>query len=120
MRGPNSGAAVEPPAATATASRGPSIGKCPVFPADSIWNTPVAKLPLDPHSSTYIQNIGADKTLHADFGRDPKSGIPYNVVSGNPRKVAVHAEGGESDLGPAPIPANPWWTRMIAGCTNFS
>jgi hypothetical protein len=105
MRGPNSGAAVEP-SATATASRGPSIGKCPVFPADSIWNTPVNKLPLDPHSSTYIQSIGADKTLHADFGRDPKSGIPFNVVSGNPRKVAVHA-GGESDVTPAPIPANP-------------
>ena len=107
MRGPNSGAAVEPPPATSTASRGPSIGKCPVFPADSIWNTPVDKLPLDPHSSLYIQSIGADKTLHPDFGRDPKSGIPYNVVSGNPRKVDVHAEGGESDTGPAPIPANP-------------
>ena len=107
MRGPNSGATVEPPSTASTALRGPSIGKCPVFPADNIWNTPVDKLPLDPHSASYIRSIGGDKPLHPDFARDPASGIPYNVISGNPRKIDVQVPNDESDLGPVPIPANP-------------
>jgi len=78
-----------------------------VFPADSIWNTPVDKLPLYPHSASYIRSIDGNKTLHPDFARDPKSGIPYNVVSGNPRKIGVEVPNGESDQAPVPIPANP-------------
>src|ERR1700722_16270257 len=53
---------------------GPTIGKCPVFPADNVRNTPVDGLPLDAHSAAYFKSIGADKTLHSDFARDANRG----------------------------------------------
>ena len=40
------------------------IGKCPVFPADNIWNTRVDRFPVDPNSAAYISSIGADKPVH--------------------------------------------------------
>src|SRR5262249_2556767 len=86
---------------------GPRVGGCPVFPSDNVWNAPVDRLPLHPHSSRYIRNIGPDKPLHPDFGREQTTGIPYNVVSGGPRKVKVQPLSDESDLDPAPIPPNP-------------
>ena len=104
MRTPDSAAVLMP--APAVAGRGPTIGKCPVFPADNIWNTPVDSLPVDPRSPAYIRNIGIDKTLHPDFGREPNTGIPFNLVSGI-RKVPLQVESEESDLVPVPIPSNP-------------
>jgi len=83
------------------------LGGCPVFPSDNIWNTPVDNLPLDPHSVLYIQSIGRDQTLHPDFGSDPKSGIPFNVVSGNQTLTTIKAASSESDTAPVPVPANP-------------
>ena len=32
----------------------PTIGSCPVLPADNIWNTPVDGLPVDSSSDAYI------------------------------------------------------------------
>ncbi|HYW43515.1 MAG TPA: hypothetical protein VE959_11710 [Bryobacteraceae bacterium] len=108
MQGPNSAAVIEPaPAAAAAASHVPTVGKCPVFPADNYWNTPVDGLPLDAHSAAYIGNIGPDKPLHPDFAGDPHSGVPYNVVAGSQHKVTPQVDNGESDKGPVPIPANP-------------
>src|SRR5436305_48733 len=68
---------------------GPHVGKCPVFPADNIWNTPVDKLPVHPRSAAYLRSIGLDKPLHPDFGLEPGAGLPYNLVPGSQRKVAV-------------------------------
>lgn len=88
---------------------------CQFFPADNIWNTTIDHLPLDPQSAAYIETIGADVTLHADFGSGdwPEGsgdliGIPYNVVTGDqPLVEVVYTDyGDESDPGPFPIPAD--------------
>jgi hypothetical protein len=71
-----------------------------MFPANNVWNVPVKDLPLDPRSSTYIDSIGSDVSLHADFS------VPYNVVTRVVSPATVNfAEGAaESDLGPYLIP----------------
>lgn len=94
---------------SALAQNAPSIQGCPIFPADSVWNTPIDHLPIDPNSSAYITTIGATKGIHPDFGsglyEGSPIGIPYNVVPGNQLKVPVtfYYED-ESDPGPYPIP----------------
>ena len=108
MRGSNSGATNPPAPPDATpASRAPMIGKCPLFPADNIWNTPVDTAPPDAHSSALLASIGLEKTLHPDFGREATSGIPFNLVPGSQPKVPMQVAGGESDTGPVPIPPHP-------------
>lgn len=95
------------------------IGDCPVFPANNIWNTPVADLPVDPLSDAYIKSIGAATTVHADFGSGLAAGapigIPYVIVPKDQTKVDIVLKGyadapepfvDESDAGPAPIPAD--------------
>lgn len=89
-----------------------SIGACPLFPADSIWNAPVDDLPVDPSSDGYIATIGAQGHLHPDFGsgtwEGEPIGIPYVVVPGNQRKVPVSFDfDDESDPGSYPIPPHP-------------
>src|ERR1044072_5766509 len=78
------------------------------FPADSPWNTPIDKSPVDPHSATFIKSIGADKPLHPDFGAPYEGapiGIPYIVVPGTQPGVELTFEyAEESDPGPYPIP----------------
>src|SRR5574341_2056339 len=62
----------------------PTLGGCPVLPADNIWNTPVDTLPVDANSDVYINTIGAGDNVHADFGsglwEGGPIGIPYAVV----------------------------------------
>ena len=82
-----------------------------VLPADNIWNTPVNTLPVSPKSSTFINTIGKDKTVHPDFGSGlydgAPIGIPYLAVSGSQTKVNVtFTYNDESDVGPYPIPSN--------------
>jgi hypothetical protein len=86
---------------------------CSIFPANNIWNTPVDTLPVDAHSKDYINSIGANTGLHADFGSGTWNGtaigIPYNVVSGSslsPVNISFDYDD-ESDKGPYPFPANP-------------
>jgi hypothetical protein len=101
-----SGAAQESRAATAKGG-GPTIGGCPVFPADNIWNTRVDKMKVDAHSSAYVTKIGADKPLHPDFGSDPSYGIPFNLVRANQKRVKITFDyRDDSDLGNYPIPPN--------------
>ena len=45
----------------------PVIQGCQVLPANNIWNTPVDRLPVDPHSSAYISSIGTNSAFHPDF-----------------------------------------------------
>jgi len=86
------------------------LGDLAVFPADSIWNTPIDKLPVHPNSARLIASIGTDLPVHPDFGtvwRGAPNGIPYVVVSGAQPKVPVRFEyAHESDPGPYPIPTN--------------
>ena len=89
----------------------PTIAGCPIFPTDSVWNTPVDHLPVDSHSSAYITSIGSDKGIHPDFGsglwEGAPIGIPYNIVPGTQSKVKVtFGYDDESDPGPYPIPPN--------------
>jgi chitodextrinase len=82
-----------------------------VLPANNIWNTPVNTLPVSPKSSTFINTIGKDKTIHPDFGSGlydgAPIGIPYLAVSSTQAKVTVtFTYNDESDIGPYPIPAN--------------
>lgn len=98
------------------AAAGPSIAGCPVFPDDSIWNTRVDDLPVDANSSSFVQSIGEDEPLKADFGAGlydgAPVGVPYVVVPADQAMVTIHYEDygdepaveEESDPGPYPIP----------------
>ena len=89
-----------------------------LFPADNPWNQNISQAPVA-SNSTAIMNaiIGTygNHNLHPDFAEDdqtagaPLYGIPYNVVHGNgvPKvSVVIDAYPSESDIEPAPIPAN--------------
>jgi hypothetical protein len=89
---------------------GPSIGNCPVFPADNSWNRDVSQDPIDPRSDAYIafiQNSGGGNHFDPGFSRDPAQGIPYVVVAGSEERVPVaFTRDGHSDPGPYPIPGD--------------
>lgn len=101
-------AAANEPAVRLGSSGGPTVGGCPVFPADNAWNTPVAAAPLHPDSDAIIATIQANggDNLHPDFGENPEYGIPYVVVPADQPRVPItyDAYGDESDPGPFPIP----------------
>jgi hypothetical protein len=93
------------------ASGGPVKGapKCRLFPANNHWNLRVDKLPVLANSDAMVRNIGADDTLHPDFGsglyEGRPIGIPYTTVSRKQKRVSVSFEyEDESDRGPYPIP----------------
>ncbi len=88
-----------------------SIGSCPLFPSNNIWNYDISQLPVDPNSANYIASIGLTGQLHGYFGAQVKGyappGIPYVIVPGTQPFVPVHfAYANESDPGPYPIPPN--------------
>jgi hypothetical protein len=88
-----------------------SVGGCPLFPADNIWNRDISTLPASSKSATYITSIGASGHLHPDFGAGLYNGgpigIPYTVVPQNQAAVPVSfTYADESDPGPYPIPPN--------------
>lgn len=100
-------------------SGAPTIGGCPVFPADNAWNRDVSADPVDPNSDGYIRfilglNPYDTDQLHADFGGAGAYGIPYRVVpAGQPGLPINFTEfGDESDPGPYPIPLD---TAIEAG-----
>jgi len=86
----------------------PLVDGCPVFPADSIWNTPVDTLPRHPNSDAYVATIGAGRGIHPDFGtvyQGAPIGIPYVTVAGTQPRVPVTFDyDDESDRGPYPVP----------------
>lgn len=91
----------------------PQLAGCNVFPANNIWNVPVDEMPVHPRSDDYVQSIGADDSVHADFGAgvwppDSNSpiGIPYTTVPASQQDVPIlfTAYADESDAGPYPIP----------------
>jgi hypothetical protein len=71
---------------------------CSVFPENNIWNARVRDLPLDANSSVYIQSMGPDAPLHADFS------VPYAVTDGSDGVAEVALSSDESDRGPYRIP----------------
>jgi hypothetical protein len=98
--------------AGAVAPKPPSLAGCPVFPATSVWNTPVDRLPVAAGSARTIAAIGVAGHVHADFGSGlydgSRIGIPFVVVHGKQvaKSRVTFDYAGESDKGPYPIPAN--------------
>src|SRR3989442_5959736 len=97
--------------ASVAQSTPPTIGACPVLPADNIWNPPIDQLPLDPNSATYVATIGSGTTLHADFGAGLYNGgpigIPYITVPGTQTKYpATFLYFDQSDPRPYAVPLN--------------
>ena len=88
----------------------PTLGGCPVFPANNYWNTPVDTLPVHPSSDAWVASIGAGTKLHPDWGNvlADNYGIPYTTVDASQAPVAINFDpdgyGDESDPGPMPIP----------------
>jgi hypothetical protein len=87
-----------------------TIGGCPLFPANNIWNTDISHLPVAANSANYVVSIGLGGHLHPDFGsglyNGEPIGIPYVVVPGNQPRVPVSFQyAAESDPGPYPLPA---------------
>lgn len=82
-----------------------------VFPPDNPWNQDISDFAVHPNSDAYLNFIGLDKGLHADFGtvwNGAPIGIPYVVVSPDQPKVYVDfLYSDDSDVGPYPIPDNP-------------
>ncbi|WP_173109186.1 stalk domain-containing protein [Paenibacillus qinlingensis] len=86
-------------------------GALQVFPTNNPWNTDISALPIHQNSKKYIESIGFNTSVHADFGTEWQGapiGIPYIIVNGDQPKVNVTFTdyGDESDSGPYPIPAN--------------
>lgn len=99
-------------AAVAVARPVPGAPKCPIFPANSHWNLPVDDLPVLKGSTQMIRGIGADDTLHPDFGsgkyEGAKIGIPFVVVSKSTKRKRVSFDyADESDRVRYPIPNKP-------------
>lgn len=92
----------------------PTLADCNVFPKTNPWNTDISDFPIHPQSDTYIESIGLDSNLHADFGENQTYGIPFTVVTKSQPdvKITFTAYGDESDLGPYPIPEK---ARIEAG-----
>jgi hypothetical protein len=82
------------------------------FPPNSLWNTNISAMPVDPNSENYINYIGASAPLHPDFGaglyEGSSIGIPYQVVAKTQPSVRIQlgAYADQSDPGPMPIPPN--------------
>jgi hypothetical protein len=94
---------------TSAMAQGPTVGSCPVLPADNIWNTRIDQLPVHPSSSTWVTTIGATAKVHPDFGaglyNGAPMGIPYITVPGTQTKYPVtFTWPDESDPGPYATP----------------
>src|SRR6202050_4652771 len=101
--------------APAVASAGtplPGAPNCPMFPADNVWNTPIANLPVNPNSAAWMASMDSASTnLHPDFGPsgDPSTpyGIPYIVVPPSQPLVPITFQyADQSDPGPYPFSAS--------------
>jgi hypothetical protein len=91
------------------AKPGPTIAGCRVFPADNAWNQDISGLTVHVNSELYVNSLGSDRPVVADFGAESNGvtlGIPYLVVNGSEPRVPVEflTYGNQSDPGPYPIP----------------
>lgn len=88
----------------------PTIGPCPLFPADSFWHADVSGLAVHARSDDWRTTIGATRGLRADFGaglwEGGPIGIPFTRVGAGQAPVPVTFDYGESDPGPYPVPAD--------------
>jgi hypothetical protein len=83
-----------------------------MFPARSYWHADVSDLPVHPLSDEWLQTIGLDEVLRADFGsglwQGSPIGIPTNIATaGTARRVVTFDYDDESDHVRYPIVAHP-------------
>ncbi len=90
---------------------GPTLGGCPLLPADHVFNTPIDDLPVHDNSDAFIAEIGGATTVHLDLGTETDQqgaefyGIPYNLVHADDYawpEVAFVSTDGELDWDPRP------------------
>jgi hypothetical protein len=103
--------ASETTAAPASGTTVPGASRCPMFPANNVWNTDIARLPVSKHSAAWLRSMDAGSTyLHPDFGPNPGGypyGIPYKIVSNGHRLVHLRfTYGSQSNKGPYPFGAD--------------
>jgi hypothetical protein len=102
-------AQIAPAAAAAPVVPGTS---CPMFPANSIWNTKITRLPVHPKSKTWMASMGSSsRNLHPDYGPagggEQPYGIPWKIVTASQPLVHVAFDyEDESDFGPYPLSAS--------------
>ena len=93
--------------AAAAATTVPGAPGCPMFPADNVWNTSIASLPVNIHNSEWMASLSSTAFLHPDYGPsdDPSNpyGIPFTVVQGHPLANISFQYSDESDRGPYPF-----------------
>jgi hypothetical protein len=77
-----------------------TVGGCPAFPANNIWNTRVDTLPLLPTSAAIVASIGTTAPLRLD------DTMPINIVPGSTPDQAVPRASGEDDPGMYKFPVN--------------
>jgi hypothetical protein len=88
----------------------PTIGGCPIFPADNPWNTRVddpTKFPVHPLWSTYQAKMSLTTHLHPDWGdwSTDHYGIPWQTVPSTQSAVPMTFQyADQSDPGPYPFP----------------
>ncbi len=104
-------------AAQAAGTTVPGAPRCPMFPADNVWNTDISRLPVNPRSAAWLNSMDAAATyLHPDFGPDAGGypyGIPYTIVSNAHPLVRISfTYASESDRGPYPFGSG---TRIEGG-----
>src|SRR5229473_2134738 len=63
----------------ARASASATVGGCPLYPADNIWNRDISTLPVHRNSANYIASIGPTGHIHADFGAGLYGGGPIGI-----------------------------------------
>lgn len=93
-----------PSGAACVPSEVPTLGGCPLLPADHLFNTPIDQLPVHAGSAAFLATIGTHH-LHLDLGQstdmasDEYWGIPYNVVHGDALTwTAVRYQSGDPDM----------------------
>src|SRR2546423_12783065 len=85
----------------------PPTTSCQVLPADNIWNTDIAALPVHAQSAQWLASMAFSTTkLHPDFG-GPPYGVPHNVVDNTHATLSgTFQYASESDPGPYPFGAD--------------
>ena len=98
----------QPPEVPVPPSDPGQLAGCDMFPADNPWNIDVSTYAVHANSDAYIDSIGRQTTLHADFGTEWQGapiGIPITVSTGAPNLADVSfTYDDESDAGPYVIP----------------
>lgn len=109
LAGSSRGASARPGPMGAEGQRLPRT-RCPAFPADNVWNTPITGLPVAARSKEWLRHMAAGSTfLHPDYGPGGGSspyGIPWEITSRHPRFVRVRfGYADQSNRGPYPFSA---------------